>query len=228
MSNWWSKTCNPVVGCMHNSEGCDNCYAMRMARRLKAMGLPQYQDVVDDYGWTGEVGTNKDAFATLPKKHQVVFLVSMGDLFYADRDTVQEVLRAAGIHSQHTFRVCTKRPEAARKMGLEWPDNVQLGVTVESQRYLWRANILKDIPVRVRFINCEPLLGPITGMELNGIHWVAGGYETGPQARVGDPSWIHDVAAQCNEQKVPFLFKAWGATDPGPRGTPHDLGILPE
>jgi protein gp37 len=199
-----------------------------MARRLKAMGLPQYQDVVDDYGWTGDVSVNETAFNKLPKKHQVVFLVSMGDLFYADKDTVQGVLEVAGSYPQHTFRVCTKRPQAAYQMHLVWPVNVQLGVTVESHKYMWRVDVLHEIPVQSRFINCEPLLGPIPDLELNGIHWVAAGYETGPHARVGNPDWIHDVAAQCYEQKVPFLFKEWGVTDPGPRGTPHDLGILPE
>lgn len=175
---WANYVVNPVVGCTKISEGCRNCYAEKMAWRLKCMGIPKYQDVVDRNGWTGKIGVDMDAFNKLPKKPKKVFVVSMGDLFHesishGERNQIFEAMDCA---DWHTYLLLTKRPEIAADFGkwkagswlgyplfpdTPWKDHIWLGVTVEHSDYLWRVEELKKIPAAVRFISIEPMLSDI-------------------------------------------------------------------
>lgn len=179
---WCDETINPIVGCTKISDGCRNCYAEKMAWRLKCMGIPKYQDVVDRNGWTGEIGVDMTAFEKLPKSPKRVFVDSMGDLFhdkvkevdivhiwtemgefYDKDDEIQDVSNRPG----HTYLVLTKRPKRAldilsRGYLRGWERrNVWLGVSVEDADNLWRVDELLRIPAAVRFVSFEPLLDDI-------------------------------------------------------------------
>ena len=209
---WSDSTWNPVTGCHKISPGCKNCYAARLAPRLKAMGNPRYAN-------SFEVTLHHDLISLPTKwaKPRRIFVNSMSDLFHTEvpTDFIQEVFATIEESERHTFQLLTKRPERALELAdsLPWPTNLWMGVSVENPDYLHRADVLKEIPAQVRFLSLEPLLAPLPSMNLTGIHWVITGGESGPGARSIEAGWVEDIRDQCQEQEVPFFFKQWGGTN---------------
>jgi len=219
---WTEATWNPIAGCTVLSPGCTNCYAMRMAARLQAMGMAKYAGTTRKSGkrhvWTGRVNIDKAAL-TAPlnwKKPQRIFVNSMSDLFQdkADEAFIRQVWRVMERAHWHSFQVLTKRPE--RMLDIlskpEFPTlpNVWLGTSVESEDYLDRIDLLRRVPARVRFISFEPLLGPIVEPNLRDIHWAIVGGESGPRARPMEAWWVEQLHEACERQDVAFFFKQWG------------------
>lgn len=205
---WTETTWNPVTGCTAVSAGCDNCYAERLAVRLQAMGNPRYVD-----GFAVRV---HDDLIELPyswRRPRVVFVNSMSDLFHPNVPTaiIERIFATMAGTPQHTYQILTKRPKRARLLArrLPWPDNVWLGVSVENETAAWRVNVLADVPAAIRFLSCEPLIGPLSP-NLNSIGWVIVGGESGPGARAIDGAWVRSLRDQCRRDAVPFFFKQWG------------------
>jgi len=227
---WTGITWNPVTGCDRVSPGCDHCYALTLARRLRAMGQARYQRDGDPRtSGPGFAVTCHPAALAAPyrwRTPRLVFVNSMSDLFHARVPAafIGQVFDVMAGTPRHTYQVLTKRPGRARRLagGLPWPPNVWLGASVENGRYLWRADQLRDIPAAVRFLSAEPLLGPLTGLDLAGIGWVIAGGESGPGYRPPDPAWIRGIRDQCTAAAVPFFFKQWGGATPRAGGRDLD------
>jgi len=206
---WTNATWNPVTGCTKISPGCKHCYAERMAKRLQAMGQSNYAN--------GFKLTLQEHMLEVPlrwRKPRLVFVNSMSDLFHKDVPTrfIQRVFETMEKASQHTFQVLTKRADRLREVApqLPWPENVWMGVSVENADYLHRIDDLRCVPASVRFLSLEPLLGPLTGIDLSGIGWAIVGGESGPGARAMDPEWVREIRDSCALARVPFFFKQWG------------------
>jgi protein gp37 len=209
---WTESTWNPLTGCTKVSPGCTHCYAERMAKRLQAMGQPNYAR-----GF--ELAMHEHALE-LPlrwKKPQVVFVNSMSDLFHeqvpeAFIQRVFDVMRRA---HWHNFQVLTKRAARLEQMSpaIDWPANVWMGVSVETRKYAFRIDHLRRTEAFTKFLSLEPLLGPLPDLDLEGIDWVIVGGESGPQARPMRESWVVDIRNQCRDAAVPFFFKQWGGTN---------------
>ncbi len=206
---WTEATWNPTTGCTKISLGCKNCYAERLALRLQAMGNPKYAN-----GF--QLTLHEDAL-DLPlrwKKPRKIFVNSMSDLFHEEipLDFIQRVFQTMQQAHWHIFQILTKRAERMAELApqLPWPPNVWMGVTVEEQRYTHRIDLLRTVPAAVRFLSLEPLLGPLPNLNLNGIHWVIVGGESGPGARPMKPEWVTDIRDQCQDAGVAFFFKQWG------------------
>jgi protein gp37 len=206
---WTEMTWNPVVGCVKISQGCKHCYAERMAKRLLAMGSSRYPE--------GFKPTLHEDLIDQPrrwKKPRTVFVNSMSDLFQdaVPENFISRVFATMEQCPQHTFQILTKRAARVAKLGrsLPWPENVWMGVSVEDQRVLDRVNQLRRVPAKIRFLSCEPLLGPLPNLDLNGIHWVIVGGESGPHARPMKEQWAQDIRKQCEKSGVAFFFKQWG------------------
>ena len=206
---WTEATWNPVTGCTKVSAGCKNCYAERMSKRLKAMGLPQYRN--------GFKLTLQPQALELPykwKKPRTIFVNSMSDLFHekVPQYYIQRVFEVMNDCEQHTFQVLTKRPDiaAAYAPNLKWSPNIWMGTSVEDSRVVGRIGELKRIPAVVRFLSLEPLLGPLRRLPLSKIHWVIVGGESGPKARGMNEEWVDDIRRQCIGRDIPFFFKQWG------------------
>jgi len=206
---WTEMTWNPVTGCSKVSEGCRHCYAERMAKRLKAMGNARYARGFD-------VTLHED-LVDLPlrlRRPRVIFVNSMSDLFHESvpTDFIQRVFATMEACPQHTFQVLTKRSGRLRELAalLPWPPNVWMGVSVEDARVLGRIGDLQRAPAAVRFLSCEPLIGPMDDLPLGGIAWVIVGGESGPGARPMAKGWVQSIRRQCRRQGVQFFFKQWG------------------
>ena len=219
---WTDATWNPVAGCAVLSPGCTNCYAMRMAARLDAMGQAKYRSLTRRSGertvWTGAVRCD-EASLDIPlrwRKPRLVFVNSMSDLFHADvpESFVAKVWKTMAAARRHTFQVLTKRPERMRELTerLEVLPNVWLGTSIENADYLWRLRELRAIRAAVRFASFEPLLGPVTAADLDGIAWAIVGGESGPGARPPNIEWVRAIRDRCEKQGVAFFFKQWGGT----------------
>jgi protein gp37 len=219
---WTEATWNPIAGCAMVSPGCTNCYAQRMAGRLAAMGTEKYEGTTRKSGgravWTGQVNFDEGALS-VPlnwRKPLRIFVNSMSDLFQESvpESFIGAVWRTMERAHWHTFQILTKRPERMRSILRDNPfpvlENVWLGTSVESQRYVDRIDMLRDVPARVRFVSFEPLLGPISEADLSAIHWAIVGGESGPGARSMEARWVEDIRDMCNEQKIAFFFKQWG------------------
>lgn len=218
---WTEHTWNPFVGCSVHTAGCANCYAMRMAARIEAMGhAPAYAGLTDRGRWTGVIHRSSDAAMRKPlglPSGAVVFVNSMSDFWHANardewRHEALEVIRA---RPDVTFQILTKRPEniapTLARMGItRLPDNIWLGATVEDGRVIERIDHLRHAPAAVRFLSVEPLIGPVGRMDLAGIHWVITGGESGPRARFCNPNWVREVRDQCVSAGVPLFHKQWG------------------
>lgn len=206
---WTDSTWNPVTGCTKISSGCANCYAERMALRLKAIGNPSYTN--------GFSITMHEDMIDLPlkwKKPQTIFVNSMSDLFHEDIP-IEFILRIFDIMCRarwHCFQILTKRSKRMLELNpqLPWMPNIWMGVTVEEQNYTHRIEHLQKTSANVKFLSLEPLLGPISNLPLNGIDWVIVGGESGPKSRPMEKSWAIDICNQCQEKRVPFFFKQWG------------------
>ncbi|MET7345927.1 phage Gp37/Gp68 family protein [Streptomyces sp. NPDC087866] len=219
---WTEATWNPTTGCDRVSSGCDNCYALALAKRLKAMGAPKYQRDGDPRtsGPGFDVTLHPDSLQ-IPygwKAPRVVFVNSMSDLFHArvPFDFVRQVFQVMADTPQHTYQVLTKRARRLRQLApkLDWPANLWMGVSVESEAELPRVEDLRQVPAAVRFLSCEPLLGPLPGLDLEGIHWVIAGGESGPNHRGLDQAWVTQIRDTCQAADVAFFFKQWGGRTP--------------
>ncbi len=206
---WTESTWNPLTGCTKISPGCQHCYAERMAKRLQAMGQPNYAN-----GFRLTLHEHVLAAPLGWKKPQMIFVNSMSDLFHRDVpvDFVQQVFAVMRQAHWHTFQVLTKRSERLLALDnvIDWPANVWMGVSVERQDYAFRIDDLRASHAQVKFLSLEPLLGPLPALNLTGIDWVILGGESGPGARLLDPAWVTQVRDQCLAAGVPFFFKQWG------------------
>lgn len=218
---WTDATWNPVAGCTIMSAGCTNCYAMRMAARLEAMGVEKYKGLTRKSGgrakWTGALYLDEKAL-NIPqkwKKPRNVFVNSMSDLFHPDVPVsfIRRVWEAMSQAPQHTFQILTKRPDRmAEVLGNGFPllSNVWMGASVEDGRVLHRLDELRQVPAVIRFVSFEPLIGSVAGGKLDGIHWAIVGGESGPQARPMNPVWIDEIFNMCTDGNAAFFFKQWG------------------
>ena len=227
---WTEATWNPTTGCDRVSAGCDHCYALTLAKRLKAMGVARYQRDGDPRtsGPGFGVTCHPDALA-LPmswRRPRLVFVNSMSDLFHAQVPLafVQQVFDVMASTPQHTYQLLTKRARRLRRVAerLEWPPNVWMGVSVENAEALYRVDDLRAVPAAVRFLSCEPLLGPLNGLDLDGIDWVIVGGESGAHSRPMDEGWARGIRDQCVQVDVPFFFKQWGGRTPKAGGRQLD------
>lgn len=216
--SWTDSTWNPVTGCDRVSPGCDHCYALDQAARLKAMGSPGYQ-------LDGDPRTSGPGFALtlhpdrldLPRRwanRRFVFVNSMSDLFHKDVpvDYIRDVFAVMADTPRHTYQVLTKRSQRLARLAdqLEWPENLWMGVTVESAAYRFRLAHLRAVPVARRFVSAEPLIGALGELDLQGIDWLIAGGESGPKARPAQASWLTEIRDACALQGTDFWFKQWG------------------
>jgi protein gp37 len=231
---WTEATWNPTTGCDRVSAGCDNCYALTLSKRLKAMGAAKYQNDGDPRtsGPGFGVTVHPDAL-DLPyrwRQPRVVFVNSMSDLFHAKVPVgfIRDVFDVMRETPQHTYQVLTKRSVRLRRVGagLDWPDNVWMGVSVENTTQLRRVDDLRATPAEVRFLSAEPLLGPLftpeTSLNLTNIDWVITGGESGPRARPCDPDWVRDIRDACGHAGAAFFHKQWGGRTPKAGGRELD------
>ena len=209
---WTESTWNPVTGCTKISSGCLNCYAERMARRLKAMGQPNYRN--------GFKVTCHRHVLKMPlrwKKPQMVFVNSMSDLFHKDvpDDFVLDIFSTMQQAEQHQYQILTKRAERLAKLSpeLPWQGNIWMGVTVEAADYKYRIDYLRFTGANIKFLSLEPLLGDLGELNLDEIDWVIVGGESGPGARPIEIDWVRSIREQCLAQHVPFFFKQWGGVN---------------
>jgi protein gp37 len=206
---WTEATWNPVTGCSKISMGCQHCYAETLARRLKAMGQPNYA-----HGFVPTVHEHALELPSRWKRPRMIFVNSMSDLFHDDvpDEFILRVFNVMRRAPQHTFQVLTKRSErlAAMDMQLPWQANIWMGVTVEHQNYIHRIDHLRHTHAAVKYLSLEPLLGPLPNLNLDSIDWVIVGGESGPGARSMEQSWVRDLRDQCLAAHVLFFFKQWG------------------
>lgn len=206
---WTETTWNPITGCTKLSQGCKNCYAERLSKRLKAMGQARYKN-----GF--QLTLHYDLIGQPLKwtKPRLIFVNSMSDLFHEDVpfEFIQEIFKTMAKCPHHIFQILTKRSERLRNFSkiLPWPENVWMGVSIENQYTVNRINDLKQVPSFIRFLSCEPMIGPIHNLKLDNIHWVIVGGESGPGARPMESGWVEDILKQCKNYKTAFFFKQWG------------------
>ena len=206
---WTEATWNPVSGCSKVSDGCKNCYAERMAKRLQAMGNPRYSNAFS-------VTLHHDLIDAPRswKSPRLVFVNSMSDLFHekVPLSFIKQVFETMKACPQHTFQILTKRSKRLAKLAqsIEWPQNVWMGVSVEDGQVVHRVNDLLTVPAAVRFLSCEPLIGACDDMPLAGIDWVIVGGESGPFSRPMEIEWVRSIYRQCRKAKAAFFFKQWG------------------
>ncbi len=208
---WTEMTWNPITGCTKISDGCLNCYAARMAKRLKAMGNPRY---LNEF----EVTVHKDLLE-VPldiKQPKMIFVNSMSDLFHKDVPDaiIVKVFETMNRAHWHTFQVLTKRPERVLAMDqaglLKWSPNIWMGTTVENDKYIDRIDKLRETKANIKFLSCEPLLGSLKDISLEEIDWVIVGGESGPKSREMKKEWVLELKELCEKDGVAFFFKQWG------------------
>ncbi len=209
---WAESSWNPVTGCSKVSEGCKNCYAERFAKRLHAMGNRNYSN-----GFKVTLHPHMLEVPLRWKRSQMVFVNSMSDLFHrkVPFTYIEKVFAVMREAKQHYFQVLTKRSERLLELSpkLNWPDNTWMGVSVENADNIFRIDHLRQTGASVKFLSCEPLLGPLPRLKLKGIGWVIVGGESGPGARLMRKEWVLDIRDQCFKAQVPFFFKQWGGTN---------------
>jgi protein gp37 len=209
---WTQATWNPVTGCTKVSPGCKNCYAERMALRLKSMGQRNYKN--------GFELTVHQHMLDLPLrwvKPRSIFVNSMSDLLHPSvpEEFIYSVFTIMNRAHWHVFQVLTKRAGrlASLDKNLEWAPNIWMGVSVEADHYIDRIDALRCTRAHTKFLSLEPLLGPLPELDLSFIDWVIVGGESGPRARPMQPAWVRDIRDQCVVAGVPFFFKQWGGTN---------------
>lgn len=211
---WTNATWNPVTGCTQLSPGCDHCYALTFAERFRRVPGHPYQQGFDL--------TLRPERLHLPlhwKQPRRIFVNSMSDLFHEDipDEYICRVFETMAAADWHVFQVLTKRPRRMAKVAgrLPWPVHIWAGTSVELSRYAWRANdCLRRVPAAVRFVSAEPLLGPLGSLQLDHLHWVITGGESGPRHRPCDPEWVRDLRDRCQAAGVAFFHKQWGGRTP--------------
>lgn len=217
---WTDATWNPVAGCSIATAGCTNCYAMRMAARLEAMGTPKYVGLTRKSGhrhvWTGKVALDFSALEA-PKgwrKPRLIFVNSMSDLFQeaVPFDFIRGVWMTMAETPRHTYQILTKRPKRMAELSRDLPQlsNVWLGTSVEDSAVLPRLDSLRATRAAVRFVSFEPLIGSVSGADLSGIDWAIIGGESGPRARPMREDWVDEIYNACDDAGTTFFFKQWG------------------
>ncbi len=208
---WTEATWNPVTGCSKVSPGCAHCYAETFAERFRGVPGHPYQ-----HGFDMQLRPERLDEPTYWRRPRLVFVNSMSDLFHdaVPASFVKSVFDTMVRANWHTFQILTKRPQRAVELApiLPWSSNIWMGVSVENQRWTSRIDDLRQVPAAVRFLSCEPLLGPLQ-LDLRGISWVIVGGESGPRARPMRADWARSIREQCLRAGVPFFFKQWGAYD---------------
>ena len=219
---WTEATWNPTTGCDKTSPGCDNCYALTLSKRLKAMGQPKYQR-------DGDPRTSGPGFGLtvhpdvldVPRtwsSPRTIFVNSMSDLFHhaVPEPYIHRVFDVIAETPQHQYQVLTKRSKRLADVSqrLRWPPNLWIGVSVENSRYRFRLDHLRRVNAAVRFVSAEPLLGSLGELDLAEIDWLIAGGESGPGARPVERAWLIDLRDQCAAAEVPFFFKQWGGRTP--------------
>jgi len=206
---WTDATWNPVTGCDKISPGCKHCYAERLAYRLQAMGNRNYSN-----GFEVTLQPHMLQHPLHWKAPKRIFVNSMSDLFHDDvpLEYIQRVFRVMNEADQHQYQVLTKRAERLEELSghLTWARHIWMGVSIESEKYLYRIDHLRRTNAHVKFLSIEPLLGPLGKLNLRGIDWVIVGGESGPGARAMSAAWVKDVRDQCRREGVAFFFKQWG------------------
>ncbi len=224
---WTEKSWNPTTGCTKISSGCDNCYAEVLSERLMSMGVQKYKN-----GFNLAWHINEIQKPVKWKKSSLIFVNSMSDLFHEDIPEwfISKVFETMNKCSWHIFQILTKRESRLLELNekVKWTPNIWMGVTVESEGYLARVDLLKSTKAQVKFISCEPLLSPITSLNLDGIDWVIVGGESGPRARQIKKRWVLDILHQCKEAQVKFFFKQWGGRNKKKNGRKLDGKIYNE
>ncbi|WP_304177464.1 DUF5131 family protein [Phenylobacterium aquaticum] len=217
---WTDATWNPVAGCTVLSAGCTNCYAMRMAARLEAMGAPKYRGLTrksgDRYVWTGQISLDEAALA-VPiswRKPRLIFVNSMSDLFQeaVPLEFIERVWETMAATPRHTYQILTKRPDRMAALSAHLPllPNVWLGTSVENSAVLDRLDHLRATRAVVRFVSFEPLIGSVASANLTGVHWAIVGGESGPRARSLEQDWVDEIYELCSDSGAAFFFKQWG------------------
>ena len=210
---WTDATWNPVTGCTKISPGCKNCYAERLAFRLREMQNRRYIN-----GFTLTLHPDQLDLPLRWGKSKMIFVNSMSDLFHEDvpDEYIKRVFATMVKADWHIFQILTKRAERLAKLApeLPWRPHIWQGISIEDQNYTTRIAYLQKVPASVRFLSVEPLLGPIDKLPLKDIHWVIVGGESGPQHRPIKPEWVREIKKQCVTAKVPFFFKQWGGRTP--------------
>lgn len=206
---WTEVTWNPITGCSKISDGCLNCYAASFAKRLQAMGNIRYTN--------GFQPTVHEDLISLPyqwKTPKRVFVNSMSDIFHEQisDDHILQIFDTMNHCKQHEFQVLTKRPERLNSLNskIKWTDNIWMGVTIESEKYLNRADMLRNCGAKIKFISAEPLLSSISNLNLSNIDWLIVGGESGPHSRPMEKEWVEELQIMAAKNNVAFFFKQWG------------------
>lgn len=209
---WTEKTWNPSTGCSKVTQGCKNCYAEVMTKRLTGMGKEKYKD-----GF--EVRTHPKTLSEplKRKKPTTYFVNSMSDLFHEEipLSYIKEVFQIMNNTPRHTYQVLTKRADRLLEVQAElnWTENIWMGVSVEDTSVTDRIDYLRETDAHIKFLSLEPLLGPLPNLNLENIDWVIVGGESGNNARPMKEEWVLDIRDQCEESEVAFFFKQWGGVN---------------
>jgi len=224
---WTESTWNPVSGCTKISRGCDNCYAERMAMRLKAMGTRGYEN-----GFEVTMHPHALEKPLKMKKPQVIFVNSMSDIFHEKipDEFIFQIFEVMNKAHWHTFQVLTKRPKRLAKLAskLNWTDNIWMGITVEANEYVDRVDYLRDCPAKIKFLSLEPLIDSVDKLDYRGIDWVIAGGESGYGARVMKKEWVLEIRDRCKNENIDFFFKQWGGVNKKKAGRTLDGEIYDE
>ncbi len=220
---WTEATWNPSTGCTKISPGCKNCYAEKLSKRLKAMGVKKYKNNFEFTEHPDDI--------ELPlkwKKSKKIFVNSMSDLFH-EKSRMEFI--ASCFHTMiqadwHTYQVLTKRSHIMAEFsnyfqtyfGDVMPPHIWMGVSVENEDHVWRIDELRKVKCHTRFISFEPLIGPVGKINLKSIDWAIIGGESGYKFRDVEEKWILDIIKQCKKQNVSVFFKQWGGIRPKSRG----------
>mgnify|MGYP003594100691 CR=1 FL=1 len=209
---WTESTWNPVTGCSPMFAGCQYCYAARFAKRLQAMGNPRYKNAFEV--------TVHDDLISLPlswKKPQMIFVNSMSDLFHekVSDDVIKRIFTTMNSTPQHTYQILTKRAERLMQLSpeLTWSNNIWMGVSIENEDVVFRADLLRETDAHIKFISAEPLLSSLDKLSLKGIDWLIVGGESGPGSRPMLEDWVLALKAKAEDTGTAFFFKQWGGTN---------------
>jgi protein gp37 len=210
---WTQATWNPVTGCDKVSPGCAHCYAEAFAERWRGLRGHPYEQGFDLRLWRERLQQ-----PLRWRRPRMIFVNSMSDLFHerVPDNFIREVFDVMGEAHWHTFQILTKRHERLAGLGsdLPWHPNTWMGVSIENRRFVKRADYLREIDAAVRFISAEPLLGPLDGLDLEGVHWVIAGGESGHRHRPIRVEWVRNLRDRCAGNGIPFFFKQWGGRTP--------------
>ena len=206
---WTDMSWNPTTGCDKISAGCKFCYAEVMARRLKAMGVDKYEN-----GFNLSLHEDSIRIPYTWRNPRIVFVNSMSDLFHKNipLSFIKKIFEVMNDNPQHVFQVLTKRADILFKYHnkFKWTHNIWMGVSVENKKVVDRIDMLRKTGAKVKFLSCEPLIGPLPKLNLRKIDWVIVGGESGRKPRPMEPEWVIDIQQQCEKKDVPFFFKQWG------------------